>query len=80
VPGLGISFQAEQDLLRVYDPDGRRVPFYFEKDQVARAVAEERDLLARQLEGDQRRIATPEAEMARLRAQLVGQEGTDQSG
>jgi uncharacterized small protein (DUF1192 family) len=80
VPSLSISFQPEQDLLRVYDPDGKRVPFYFEKDQSVRVVAEERDLLARQREEDQRRITTLEAEMARLRAQLAGQEDTRLSG
>jgi uncharacterized small protein (DUF1192 family) len=36
--------------------------------------------LVRQREEDQRRIAALEAEMARLRAQLAGQEGTDLSG
>jgi Uma2 family endonuclease len=80
VPSLGISFQPEQDLLRVYDPDGKPVPFYFEKDQVVRAVVEERDELVRQLEEDRQRIAALEAEMARLRARLAGQEGTGLSG
>ncbi len=43
VPSLGISFQSEEDLLRVYDPDGRRVPFFFETASLLRLTAAERD-------------------------------------
>jgi hypothetical protein len=44
---LGISFQPEGDLLRVYDPDGRPVPFYFENAEIADRVAELEAELAR---------------------------------
>jgi Uma2 family endonuclease len=93
VPILGISFQPEQDLLRVFDPDGQPVPFYFEKDQLLRGVAAERDRQtqraddlaqqteeqARQLEEEHRRIVELEAELARLRASLPMQDDTGQS-
>jgi hypothetical protein len=55
VPILGISFQSEQDLLRVYDPDGQPVPFYFEKDQLLREVVAERDRQTLRVEEEQRR-------------------------
>lgn len=37
--GLDISFQPEDDLLRLYDPEGRPAPFYFENAERAERVS-----------------------------------------
>jgi Uma2 family endonuclease len=76
VPRLGISFQPEDSLLRVYDQDGQPVPFDFELDLRLRVAEEDRDLQAQRAETERQRaddlaqrIAALEAELARLRQQ-----------
>jgi len=74
--GLGISFQPEGDLLRIFDQDGKPVPFNYEKNVIIHA---QEHMLLRQEQAQQtretqkqqqtRRIADLEAELARLRGQ-----------
>jgi Uma2 family endonuclease len=73
VPGLGISFQPEQDLLRVYDPDGRRVPFFFETASLLRLTAAERDAQTQRAE-EERRRADALAQRAAEQAQQLEEE------
>ena len=61
--GLDISFQPEGDLLRVFGPDGKRLPFGFEKTQ--------------QIHAQSNRIVELEAELARLREQAQAQDSRD---
>jgi Uma2 family endonuclease len=83
VPALGLSFKAEESLLRVYDPDGKPVPFDIEMSLRQHAMEEimqaQRELLheteqreARLLEAHQQlldRLVALEAEVARLKGQ-----------
>jgi len=74
--GLDISFQAENALLRIFDQDGRPVPFNHEKTQ---RILTQEDELRRQNQAlrhqewealeQARRIAELEAELARLRGE-----------
>lgn len=80
VPSLGISFRPEHDLLRVYDPDGQQVPFFFEKDLLLRVTAEERDAHAQRAAEERRRAdeqtqhAAAERERANASAQREEEE------
>lgn len=66
---LGISFGVEGPLLRVFDPEGRPIPFWFELTHINENLQRDNTALQHDNAALQQRIADMEAELEKLRGE-----------